>query len=377
MNKGAELMLYAVLQAIGSALPEASFTMAPRYGQPSYGNRSRLGLLQKASLNRHGIQWNFIGKILPREIREMYGIVLDDEIDVILDVSGYAYGDTFGEHKTILMAQQAATCKRKGKKVILLPQALGPFSSRRIRDSLKKLVENADLIFARDRISYAYMADVVALPKNVKMAPDFTNLVHGTVPKWWEAEKHRVCIIPSHQMTDKRSKAEGALYIPFLKHCIEHLALKGIKPFLLIHGGDKDLPAARQLQDAADGRIEIITEQNALQIKGLLGRCDLVIASRFHALVSALSQGVPCIGAGWSHKYETLFEDYDCSELLVPIDEGGRRKIGDVINGILEPGKKEMTQKKVYAAAQIQRQQVAKMWDDVLKIIKPDAFRKE
>jgi len=48
------------------------------------------------------------------------------EIEVILDVSGYAYGDAFGEHKTILMAKQSQAWKRQGKKVILLPQALGP-----------------------------------------------------------------------------------------------------------------------------------------------------------------------------------------------------------------------------------------------------------
>jgi len=371
-NKGAELMLHAVLQAVRPAIPEASFTMAPRYGQPSYGARARLGLLQKATLSRHGIQWDFIGKIFPREIREMYGIVLDEEIDVILDVSGYAYGDAFGEHKTILMAEQTAAWKREGKKIILLPQALGPFSSRRIRDALKRLVDSADLIFARDRISYAYVNDVVAAPENVKIAPDFTNLVSGTVPECWNAESHRVCIIPSHQMTDKTSKAEGACYIPFLAQCLEHLTAKGIVPFLLIHGGKKDLPAARQLQEAATREIEILTGQDALQIKGILGQCDLVIASRFHALVSALSQGVLCLGAGWSHKYETLFADYGCPELLIPIDEGNR-SIGEVIDAILEPGNRERTRKKVHAAAELQRKRAADMWKEVLEIIRPGA----
>jgi colanic acid/amylovoran biosynthesis protein len=376
-NKGAELMLHAVLQTVRPAIPEASFTMAPRYGQPSYDSRSRLGLLQKVSLSRHSIQWDFVGKMIPCKIREMYGIVLDDEIDVVLDVSGYAYGDTFGEHKTILMARQAEAWKRQGKKTILLPQAMGPFSSSRIRESLKILVENTDLIFARDRISYANVTDVVGNRGNVKMAPDFTNLVQGAAPEYWDAERHRVCIIPSHQMTDKTSKTVGAHYFPFLIRCMNHLTEKGIIPFLLIHGGSKDLPLARHLQEVVGREIEIVTEQSALKIKGILGQCDLVIASRFHALVSSLSQGVPCIGAGWSHKYEALFEDYNCPELLIPIDGEAERKIEDIIDVALEHAKRKVIVNKLQAAGRIQQQRAALMWEEVLKIISPGSNRRK
>jgi hypothetical protein len=38
----------------------------------------------------------------------------------------------------------------------------------------------------------------------------------------------------------------------------------------------------------------------------LVGRYDLFIASRFHTLVFALSQGVPALALGWSHKYDEL-----------------------------------------------------------------------
>ncbi|OPY14633.1 MAG: colanic acid biosynthesis protein [Syntrophus sp. PtaB.Bin001] len=376
-NKGAELMLHAVLQAVKPAISEVSFAMAPRYGQPSYDSRARLGLLQKVSFNRHGIRWDFVGKIIPRKIREMYGMVLDNEIDVVLDVSGYAYGDTFGEHKTILMARQTEAWKRQGKKIILLPQAMGPFSSNRIKEALKILVENTDLIFARDHISYANITDVVGPPGNVKIAPDFTNLVQGAVPEGWDEEKHRVCIIPSHQMTDKTSKAEVVHYLLFLVRCVKHLTKKGILPFILIHGGGKDLPLANQLREETTSEIEIVTEQNPLLIKGILGKCNLVIASRFHALVSALSQGAPCIGAGWSHKYEALFEDYDCPELLIPIDREVERKIGDIIDAVLEPAGREVIGNKLRAAGQIQRERAALMWNEVLNIISPGSTRRQ
>ena len=73
------------------------------------------------------------------------------------------------------------------------------------------------------------------------------------------------------------------------------------------------------------GGIPIIREQNALAIKGILGACRAVVASRFHALVSALSQGVPSVATGWSHKYAELFSDYGFPEGVMSTDDGEER----------------------------------------------------
>ena len=57
-----------------------------------------------------------------------------------------------------------------------------------------------------------------------------------------------------------------------------------------------------------------------LEIKRFIGESHLVIGSRFHALASALSQGVPALATSWSHKYEALFEDYGQEHCIVPVD---------------------------------------------------------
>ena len=71
----------------------------------------------------------------------------------------------------------------------------------------------------------------------------------------------------------------------------------------------------------AAGGTPIVKETNPLHIKGILGACDAAVGSRFHGLVSALSQGVPSLATGWSHKYQRLFEDYGFSEGLVSVTD--------------------------------------------------------
>ena len=46
---------------------------------------------------------------------------------------------------------------------------------------------------------------------------------------------------------------------------------------------------------------------SAEAVWSLTGCFDLLLASRFHALVFGFSQGVPAAALGWSHKYEELF----------------------------------------------------------------------
>ncbi len=95
------------------------------------------------------------------------------------------------------------------------------------------------------------------------------------------------------------------------------------KPFFLVHESRNDRAIAERVS-ARLGGVPIVEESDPLAIKGILGACKASVGSRFHGLVSALSQGVPALAVGWSHKYRMLFRDYGFEQGMSKLPRAAR-----------------------------------------------------
>ena len=60
----------------------------------------------------------------------------------------------------------------------------------------------------------------------------------------------------------------------------------------------------------------VTTLASARDLKAMIGCCELVVGSRFHALVAALSQGIPVVAVGWAHKYPELLSEFSLEEYV-------------------------------------------------------------
>jgi colanic acid/amylovoran biosynthesis protein len=367
-NKGAELMLHAILQKVGNSFSDACFAMAPS-GNQDYIRRAKLGLYQKVRLRKFDIP---LGGMIPSKLRQryrqLYGLVLDNDVDVVLDASGFAYSEQWGEYPSVTMASYVKTWKKHGTKIVLLPQAMGPVTCSNIRKAFSYVVHNADLVFARDDVSYKHVTDLVGERENVLKAPDFTNLIPGIIPPDPERFRGRFCLVPNCRMIDKTLDDQSTRYLFFCVECIKYLVESGHKPFILIHGGSQDLQLAQKIVSESGEEIEIIEETDALKIKGILGLCGGVISSRYHGLISALSQGTPSLASGWSHKYEMLFEEYGVPEgcLSVSIES---KALNKQIRRITDDDSQKEIITKITKASNMYKEQTEAMWKKVFSVI--------
>ena len=367
-NKGAELMTHAVKQQVQEW--DQNNTVSADLRNGTFEQRRQAGINHLAYVQKQKTREKipiFLANRLPKSIRRKYGIKLEPEIDAILDASGFAYGDQCGSGRSERTANLYSQWKKRGKKIILLPQAFGPFDNEIVKKAFIKLAAEVDLIYARDEISYQYISQLPIPMERVKIAPDFTNLVKGVEPEYIKDLTGKPCVIPNRKMLDRTSPEVSNTYLPFLSASINHLLDQGLEPFILVHE-EKDLELCKQLQAQAGRKVPVITEENPLYLKGILGKCHLVVGSRFHGLVSALSQGTPCLGTGWSHKYQMLFESYGCTDLVVDFNnnlEDNLKKIDLIIH---EPTRSRIVES-ITQAATHQKELSQKMWEQVRNLL--------
>lgn len=372
-NKGAELMLYAVVQQLQAWDQENIVAIRPKIGR--YSQRAKAGLYQLLWSDKKfpviGSSANLLMELIPQKTKSRLGLVTYPQVDVILDASGFNYSDQWGLEKTETMLELADRSKKSGKKVIFLPQAFGPFENPKIRAAFARLLSLSDLVFARDEISYQYLLEISTDTSNLSIAPDFTNMLKGVEPATLPADiQRRVCIIPNIRMLDKTSGEISRSYFHFLESSIKFSRERGLNPLLVVHE-TCDLELASALQEKVDASLEVIVKENPLVLKGLIGHAYAVIGSRFHGLINALSQGVPCVATGWSHKYRMLMNDYHCSDCLLD-SLADTAELERKIDRITDPLQRETLVEAIQSACLEQKQLTQTMWEQVKKQIYPE-----
>ena len=366
-NKGAELMLYAILQEIERKYPEA--TVYVELGSISQGLEyidTPLKLRQKpiayarkwcARLHMFGIARRL--HVNPIVFEDIYAV---PRTDFFLNDSGFYYSDQWNLSDAMIEKRRRLLRghHRQGTKIVLLPQAFGPIHLPNTMRGIKDLNQYAHVVMARERTSYNYLINTGLIDEaKIQLYPDFTSLVHGVMPKSYDHLRNGVCIIPNCRMLDKGNLTYHA-YQSFIDAIIKECTKNGFTPYLLNHEGKDDGVLARRMAADASQRREVVDGLNALQVKGIISSSYLVITSRFHGVASALNSSVPCLATSWSHKYQELFTDYQQPECVLDVMDISHRL--DVVGEYLDKERNRKTRAQLNEIVPTMQEKSREMW---------------
>lgn len=369
-NKGAELMLAALVEMLIQRYPKAKIVIEPNC---PFHLRAKYGVYQLGVAKVKNINVMQVLNFVPARLRLRFGIIMPKEIDVIIDASGFAYGDQWGVQKAInRLAGNIRKFKEYGKnttrKVIMLPQAFGPFTSTQFKAAMSEIIDFSDAIYARDKLSYQYLSELKQSEK-VKSSPDFTNVFQCAYAGHFSQEQHKVCFIPNNKMLEMKNEQGSDSYIKFMGELVKEAAIKGFSPFLLIHEGRNDEILGDKIIAYAGVKIPVIRPATATDVKAIIGKTKLVVSSRFHGLVSALSQGIPVIATGWSHKYQMLLEDYQVSDYLFDEKKSVQPAVSAMCDLMSDESIHIAVVNKIKTHSTIEKNKTHQMWAEIFSIL--------
>jgi polysaccharide pyruvyl transferase WcaK-like protein len=246
-------------------------------------------------------------------------------------------------------------CRHYHKPYIFLPQAFGPFEKMDVAQWARKLCENSTLLFARDQESFKHITCLCHQGMDhMHIAPDIAFRFQGAHPNAGASVLRRlgyefgrrplVGLVPNMRVYERTSgigvdNSYVQLLIEIANYCIEELGAS-----VLLLPNEIKVPGKTTQDDRfLCGIIQSLINRNEYcfttreyytseMIKSMLSHIDLLISSRFHSLVFALSSGIPVMAIGWSHKYVELLRTFGLNDYVCSHDQLERTTIISILN---------------------------------------------
>jgi polysaccharide pyruvyl transferase WcaK-like protein len=241
--------------------------------------------------------------------------------DVVLDMrDGDSFADIYGFRRLATICLVAEHAHRAGVPLVLGPQTIGPFTTPWSRLLARRSLETAALVMVRDpgsaeqaerlgRLPDVRSTDVVfALPVPDRVA--WRDVVLNVSGLLWNSAAH----------------GDPVHYRRTMVEVFRRLVSAGRTVSLLCHvlGGDtvdNDVSAAHELLTMVGVDAEVVEPLGLTEARQLLRGADLVVGSRMHACLNALSVGTPAIALAYSRKFEPLLHDLGWTH-VVPVTAG-------------------------------------------------------
>lgn len=278
------------------------------------------------------LSWRYITARLGRKTEKLDELAFEPilraakESDLMMSIGGdnYCYG--INEH--ILLVNRAV--RKLGRKTVLWGCSIE--QSAIDDDKVFEDLAAFSLIVARESITYEALKAKGL--KSVRLYPDPAfRLDRRDLPLpegFIEGNTVGINVSPMIIGREGRQGATMENYIRLTEHIIENTDMNVALIPHVVWSFNDDRQPLQQLYDrfASTGRVVMIGDCDALELKGYIARCRFFVAARTHASIAAYSQCVPTLVVGYSVKARGIARDIFGTEenYVIPVqsfEKGG------------------------------------------------------
>lgn len=347
-NRGAQALLFAVMDAVRERFPDAEVHVAYPTDIAGAQRRYRVRMLPWT----HAIKALLWGWPLSAAARRWYpgaehaGEVRDvlAASSCVIDVSGFRLSSEFGVKESLDYCANVLLARVLGIPCYVLPQSFGPFGYRPpakwlLGPFIGTALRSATAVWAREREGFELVERY--RPRRLALAPDIV-LAHegrdfgriyraGQGPRPVRVPEPAACIIPSLRVMERRDAGDVG---EFYARIAGRIAESGRSVVLLSHSHE-DAEVCERITHALGGRVPVNiapSDLDAIELEELIGRMDFLVASRYHSVVHAYRRHTPAVILGWAVKYRELAglvgqeryvlgADASAEDILAAVDE--------------------------------------------------------
>ncbi len=359
VNKGAQAMLFVTISEIRKRDPKAKIIVFIYDGwksleSPDMYNVTFVPITMKHIMNLSGTLLGYtyiLGKRAKISSKSSELAMIDyilKHAKMAIDISGYAFSNQWGVGSSVFYLSKFALFHKYGIQTYVLPQSFGPFDygnkwkNTIVHSLAKKYLQYPEMIYARESEGFECLKKEFKL-QNVRLSQDLVlqsksvnlDYIYKNKPVFrkYSVKSNSVAIIPNFS-NNKYGDSEQLFCL--YEKIITQLQEMNKNIYLLSHSR-QDLQLCKDILKnckKTENIVLIEEDLNCIEYGMFIKNFDYLIASRFHSIVNAYKELVPCISLGWATKYKELLSQLGQQQFSFDVRDINH--FDSILNAILE-----------------------------------------
>lgn len=319
-NMGCVALTYSLISLLEKISKEVNMDFSYTVFEYEFSKKKTKVLMDEFGFSESNLKIVEIGKVGFYDFKSSIKAILSvkknlnmiseiKQCSIIFDITqGDSFTDLYGLDRFYELTAIKRLVEKLRIPLVLAPQTYGPFYSKKTRDLAKKVIENSNLIIARDEKSVNYLSDFV--DKNIYSVTDLAFALPCKKTKTEHGKKIKIGINPSGLLSKNKieettlAKSIKVDYDEYIKKLIEKFSKNNdFEVHLIPHVGDEAKTSFAGFKDV----IYHDEFDSPIQAKSVIAQMDVFIGARMHATIAAFSSGVATIPTSYSVKFEGLF----------------------------------------------------------------------